>query len=577
MKTGPARSSAVERVDRRTFLAKFAMLAAGLVGWRLDRAWPRRRSSGSRGTWSGKVRLRSFTIEAGRHQRLDPNRSTTVTLTGNLVVRGILEMRPANPGVVHTIRFKGIKESRMVGGGTKVRGSDVGLWVMGRGQLDMQGTPRRGWNRTGTDPSWRAGDEIRVAPTAPGTFFSFPLFAPGSPVPRAYPEVPPAEVFNLTRNVIIRGTRKGRAHIFIRSKRPQTIRHALLRYLGPPRVLGRYPLHFHQCRNGSRGSLVEGVVVRDCRSRGFVPHLSHGITFRDCVAYDVGSTPFWWDPPMKKAGAECREPNPAHACSQTNDTLYDHCLAAKVGPRSSGHSGQNGFYLAGGVGNACVDCVVVGNGGKSPAGAFHWPSAVNHDPNVWRFEDCVAHNNKVNGIYVWQNDNNPHVVDRFTAYHNGKAGIEHGAYSNPYHYRDSLLVANGESNLIQHSNSRLNERVGRGAGYTRARFVRRGRTERAHITSMRHKLRGSLPLEWIDCEFSDDIPVLEVDERDGGKSADLRFVRCLVGSGRDMEPSDVLITRNLNGTTVRGQRKDGTTWQIDPNGSVNSAPPFWTE
>ena len=42
----------------------------------------------------------------------------------------------------------------------------------------------------------------------------------------------------------------------------------------------------------------------------------------------------------------------------------------------------------------------------------------------------LSHNNKVNGIFVWQNNPGKSVIDRFVAYHNGKAGIEHGAYKN---------------------------------------------------------------------------------------------------------------------------------------------------
>jgi SAM-dependent methyltransferase len=96
------------------------------------------------------------------------------------------------------------------------------------------------------------------------------------------------EVLNLTRNVRIHGSgdggadpaSNGRAHIWIGSDQPQIIRFAELRHLGPRRhagdhtegVLGRYPLHFHMMGDGSRGSIVEGVVVADSGNRAFVPH-----------------------------------------------------------------------------------------------------------------------------------------------------------------------------------------------------------------------------------------------------------------------------------------------------------------
>jgi hypothetical protein len=552
VRTDPVRPCEAERLDRRAFLARLGVLAAGIVGLRLDRAWAilgkakRARRSKATRMWSGRVRLKRYTVKAGRVQRFDPNRSTTVIVTGNLVVKGVLEMRPAKPGVVHTLRFKSIDESKVEGGGMDVLPNDVGLWVMDKGRLNIRGTRREGWNRTGSDPSWRAGDEIRRAPHEAGDYFHFPVHTPGDPVPRAYPEVPPTEVFNVTRNVVIEGTPQGRAHIFIHSKKRQRVRHALIRYMSPG-ALGRYPLHFHHCENGSRGSVVEGVVIRDSGNRGFVAHASHGVTFRDCVAFEVENAPFWWDHNDES--------------DFSNDVRYEHCLAGLIGPSSSEQSGQNAFRLVAGHGNAAIDCVAVGNGGQATAGAFHWTAEVNHDPNVWRFEDCVAHNNKISGIFVWQNDNNSHVIDRFTAYHNGEKGIEQGAYANAYHYRDSVLVANGEDNLIHHSNSRFNDALGKPAGYSRIKFYAKGRTG-THIAKATSNLSGSHAIVWDECEFFDDAVVVSVNEGEGGEAAILMFTHCLV-NGEDMEPSDVVIKSNPNGTIVRGQRRDGTSWQVD--------------
>jgi len=319
----------------------------------------------------------------------------------------------------------------------------------------------------------------------------------------------------------------------------------VIRHMSPG-ALGRYPLHLHHCGNGSRGSLIEGVVVRESGDRGFVAHASHGITFRDCVAFDVENAPFWWDHDDDS--------------DFSNDVRYEHCLAARIGPESTGKSGQNGFRMMGGTGNAAIDCVVVGNGGSANAGGFHWPAAVNHAPNVWRFEDCVAHNNKVNGIFVWQKDGNPHVIDRFTGYHNGEHGIEQGAYANSYHYRDSVLVANESRNLVHHSNSRFNDALGKPAGYSRVKFHAKGRTS-SHILKRKSNLSGKHPVTWDQCEFFGDAEVLRVDEATGGEAAVLLFIHCLV-NGQDMEPSDVMVESNPNGTIVRGRRRDGTSWQV---------------
>jgi hypothetical protein len=102
----PVRSREPERLDRRAFLSRLGVLAAGIVGLRLDQAWAimgkakRARRRQATRTWSGRVRLKRYTVKAGRVQRFDPNRSTTVIIRGNLVVKGVLEMRPAKPGVL---------------------------------------------------------------------------------------------------------------------------------------------------------------------------------------------------------------------------------------------------------------------------------------------------------------------------------------------------------------------------------------------------------------------------------------------------------------------------------------------
>ena len=154
----------------------------------------------------GQLRLGSHTVVPGRTLTFDPNHDTTLELTGNLVVEGTLEMRP-NPGITHTLRFVDIDESRFVGGGMDVLDSDVGLWVMGRGQLDIEGQPRVGWNRTGAHETWKKTDEILTTPFAPGdttTFapYSGRLDTVTAPDGRTFTQ----EAFNLTRSVNIEGT-----------------------------------------------------------------------------------------------------------------------------------------------------------------------------------------------------------------------------------------------------------------------------------------------------------------------------------------------------------------------------------
>jgi hypothetical protein len=237
---------------------------------------------------------------------------------------------------------------------------------------------------------------------------------------------------NLTRNVSVGGERGGRAHVFVHSSRPQTIRNAMLRHVGPRKgndkytepVVGRYGLHFHHCMGGSRGSEVHNVVVRDCGNHSFVPHMSHGVKFTGCIAYNVFDSAFWWD----------------HG-ETTHGTLYQRCVAARVKglPNNKAYR-LTGFFLAKGDGNRALDCVASGVWGASEASGFQWPGAKSE--GIWDFTDCVAHNNKENGIFVWQNSSRRHVIERFAGYHNGRAGIRHGSYINGYVYVDSILYGN---------------------------------------------------------------------------------------------------------------------------------------
>lgn len=398
-----------------------------------------------------------FTVPAGQIWEFAPDTNTTVQSGGNVIVQGVLRMKPASAAVVHTLRFVGIDESRFVGGGMDIVPTDIGMWVVGAGQLDIVGTKKAGWNRTGTDPTWAAGDDIRVTPTARGNTTQFAVFTPGSAVPTVSHagKTYNAEIMNLTRNVRIEGTgdgqanpaTNGRAHIWINSSKPQVVRYAQLRHLGPRKpdteqpttdVTGRYALHFHMMGEGSRGSLVEGVVVRDSGSHAFVPHSSHGITFRDTISFNTFDDAYWWDPDNDQIGGGDPTPN------ETNDLVYEHAMAAytRFDPAHRGYR-LAGFQMGIGTNMTVVDCVAVGIQGNVDSSGFSWPEFANEDNNVWNFAFNVAHNNNADGIFVWQNDYNDHHINVFLGYHNGQYGIDHGAYHNNYRYENIVVFGNG--------------------------------------------------------------------------------------------------------------------------------------
>lgn len=367
----------------------------------------------------------------------------------NVVVEGILRMRAGA-----TLRFVGVNESVFVGGGMDPISSDVGLWVMGDGVLDAHGTPKVAWNRTGWDPSWLPTDEVVLAPWAPGEYGASGFAAyTGGAVPQAHASVPPTEVLNLSRDVSIEGTPGGRSHIFIRSTQSQTLRHVLVRHMGPrkagEKIVGRWALHFHHMNDASRGMLVDGVVVRDAGSHAFVAHQSHGVSFRQCIAYGVQEDAYWWDPSTFSQGEA--------SDSFTNDVVYDRCVAALVKPGDD----PNGLRLCGfnfsegtvDLANRAIGCVAVGIQGRSHSSGFGWQEGQQGNP--WVMEDCVAHNNVANGMFVWWNTprGRLYTTDRFIAYRCGNAGIEMGAYFGAWVHRAPLLVGNARAGIVQHARS----------------------------------------------------------------------------------------------------------------------------
>src|SRR5262245_14336176 len=343
-------------------------------------------------------------VDAGATLAFDPGRGGTLPTTRNVIVNGTLRMRPASPSVTQVLRFVDVDESRFVGGGMEPIASDVGLWVVGAGKLDLAGSPKTGWTRLAgaaaagatsvtlqdAPTGWRAGDEISIAPTSrpAGNDRDDPAFNDfdertitavsggtitlDSPLAHQHPRVNgawSAEVMNLTRNVRVEGGAGGHAHVFIHSTAPQAIESVGIRYMGPRKdqdrdgfsdaVLGRYGLHFHLNGEHDRGIVVRGVVVRDTPSHAFVAHSSNGITFRDDISYNTTEDAYWWDQNPARTGDLPPQPLDFY---ETSGTLYDHDVAAKLYaiPEFRGYD-QTGFNLSGGSDNTIVNSAVVGN------------------------------------------------------------------------------------------------------------------------------------------------------------------------------------------------------------------------
>jgi len=405
-------------------------------------------------------------VAAGGELIYDPTKSHTLTSKGNVVVQGVVRMRPSSAAVHHVLTIAGVNESGFQGGDThEVMDSDKGVWVVGKGQLDAIGAVKTAWTHLATAAKagatsitvdeakgWQVGDEIVVTPTestqgnsehwnhhdrrtitavsGKQVTFDKPL-SYNHPFTTVKPGVTHrGEVLNLSRNVRIEGTEAGKAHvIFLHNEAVQKVGWIGLRWLGPQKVLGRYPLHFHMCDDASRGSTVDGAVAYDGANHCFVPHLSNGVQFRDCITHDTADHAYWWDPAGdgQQAGDV-----PSH------DILWERCVASLVAAGNDAHA-TTAFMMGAGKGNVIRHCVAVGGSGASEgATGFRWGSGSNDETNTWVFEDNVCHNRSHSGLFFWQNNAPRTIVDRFTVYNCGQ-GIYAGSYINLVSYRDCVV------------------------------------------------------------------------------------------------------------------------------------------
>ncbi len=476
------------------------------------------------------MRAAGFEVPAGQTFTFDPNRSTTVEVPGNVVVRGKLVMRPARPDVVHTLRFVRVAEARFAGGGNNPVASDVGLWVIGSGILDLAGTPKTAWNRTGKDKTWRTGDELITTPTAPGGAFR------GGAMPNGQ-----AEIMNLTRNVRIEGTPAGRSHVFIRSSKPQSIRFAAFRYLGVSKasggvkaiVPGRYALHLHHCGNGSKGSVIEGLVVRDADNRGIVPHASNGIAIRNCIVYRAASDGYWWDPPE------------ASGDNASNGILFEDSIAAAI-THSPAQQIATGFTLAKGVGNVIRRCVAVGVTGTagSNGNGFSWPRAGSGD---WLMEDCIAHNVE-QGVFVWVE--NPQRIRRLRAYANSYRDLASGAYRSAARYESCSLESPGgvhEAGTSGSAGPLVFESSMLKGPFRIVDVAVDGTTGVEPVQVNRCKLEGGVIVDQPG--MNGDAPTSHV------------FSSC-TRRGKDLERSDFDVRTMVKGSRIRVVRRDGSSFQV---------------
>jgi len=539
-------------------------------------------------------RVAGFTVPAGERWRI----SGRVTSTANVVVEGTLVMRSGDE-----LRFVDVDESTFVGGGDVVLETDVGLWVMGEGVLDAQGDAKVPWMRLTTavpagssrltlpeDPvGWKVGDRLAITPTErvwpPDAGFDERTISGiagrtiglNRPLARAHPLVSVgrgitlgAEVLNLTRSVVVGGTRLGRAHVFIRSTSPQVVRFVRFEHVGPTKfqglidqeggevrekILGRWSFHLHHCGESQRDVVFTGLVVEHGGSHAFVAHDTHGLVWRGCIAHRTAYSQFWWDTPADENG------NPS---DRTLDVLHDRCVASL---RSSTHpettvphpdDRQAGFGIFGPglpgtsheTGNVMRDCVAVGGGGGRDAAGMWWPSGA---AATWTFEGLnVSHNNRSHGTAVWHNNGTIEIAG-IVAYHNGGFGAWHGAYLNDYHMHDLVTSANIGGALKLHA-------LTQGPGvqeWTACLFDAAGAPH--CLESSDHRFSGTAPTRFVRCEFRNP-GVSHVKKLEPTSAEILEFSDCTFSPGKP--------------EFIMGPAPAGTEWRVNDaqHGSIALTP-----
>lgn len=394
--------------------------------------------------------------------------ATLVMDNKNLIVYGTMRRHPTSYSVIHTLRFINVDESIFVGAptpnNTNNMGSmipnttDIGLWVMEVGIQDDIGSPKVGWNRTGDDPTWQVGDDMRTTPFDPLDYTTYAVHTKGGPLKTVSPgngQTYTQEAFNLTRNVITEGTSGHKAHALIMTPGvTQVIKYSRYNFMGPQKLLGDGKLHkirgrwagvhLHHLMD-TVGTLIEGVVVTNGASHAFVSHHSNDTVWRDCIAYFNKNEGFWWDnESVLKPDASLPYTNQDYmlAPDQASDrVLWDHCMvgAQQIAPGES-NLGSDAYMTAPSSGTM-TDCVATGTRGTNAIAGTVWSESFG---GVWDNVDCVMHNNEGFGVILWQNSD-PAQLDRWISFRNAFGGEKHGAYSNNHRFNDSVAFQNAGS------------------------------------------------------------------------------------------------------------------------------------
>jgi cell migration-inducing and hyaluronan-binding protein len=438
---------------------------------------------------------------------------------GPIIVRkgGALELgsraRPIPSTVTAEIRLV-VPEGRTFEGGDFTL-ADVGLWVFPGGRWELYGSfIRTTWAKLaqpaavgastvtvdGDLSDWPRGADLVITPTmTTPTAEDFEerrvaavrrladarsQLTLTAPLRRAHGggNQFSGEVALLSRNVRIMSkyTNRTKAHTMFMAGARGSIAYAEFRDLGPLGVLARYPIHFHQMGETSRGMSVRGASIWRSDNHFVNIHGSNGVIVEDTVGYDAAGSGFFIEPaeptpgrqgrkeedgtkpdtavpssPNRSAGqdkgARSKPPRKGEDASVNLDVVLIHNLAAKGfwRPGSLDEPHRVSLFWIASFNAIVIDNVAVGSRGGKLASGFHLGghvSGVSRTAPPLAMVHNEAHGNGAYGLFSWTNAKLPFDVVGFRAWRNGKAGLGLGAYNNRFRIIGAELSENVEHN-----------------------------------------------------------------------------------------------------------------------------------
>jgi hypothetical protein len=154
----------------------------------------------------------------------------------------------------------------------------------------------------------------------------------------------------------------------------------------------------------------------------------------------------------------------------------------------------------------------------------------------------------------------PHVIDGFVAYYNAQSGIEHGAYTNSYVYKNLVLLGNGTA-IHSHALGEPGDDA-----FTDTQIWSNVKTNGGTLYIDEHARDPERPVRFVDCDLGEVV----VRDSGGAEPSEYDFIRC------GLEPNDFDLSGAKSNSVFRVQRANGTAYRLTGNGTVTSISAFYS-